>query len=156
MCAHHTSISALCSVLCHFVQLSVALLAAERWEASPQYLCQPAELTIRVSLHRGRCLIKAQVCISSSKTCWQNKRRQKRTLLSWLSEASQHRRKAAKPSMWTGSFLHSRPHCLGTDHRLKYTFKGHRRVLRCDTSLCRTKAEALSQHVAMEPYLQDA
>ena len=54
----------------------------------------------------------------------------------------QHRRKAAKPSTWTGSFLHSRPHCLGTDQRLKYKFKEHRRVLICDASLCRTKAEA--------------
>lgn len=46
------------------------------------HLRQSTELKIRVNLHQGRCLIKAQVYISSSMACWQNKKRQKQTRLS--------------------------------------------------------------------------
>lgn len=36
---------------------------------APQHLRQSAELKIRINLHQGRSLIKAQVCISSSMAC---------------------------------------------------------------------------------------
>lgn len=111
---------------CHISFLD--LLSAWSWSPSTHANRQPAELKIRVNPHQGRFLIKAQVCISFSMACWQNKKRQKQTWLSWVSEAGQGRSRGSQgcPRWAKGAGKHSRAGLLAslsTSQRLKCKFR---------------------------------